>query len=339
MSKRTRKWLWLGLRLAVAAAALVWTFSQTEFGPLIESLQSVSLAAVGAGIGLSVVGLLVGAVRWRLLLSAYGAKDPPPISFLFRVYFVGLFYNSFLPGNVGGDVLRGFVTRRSFQAKSGAFLIVFVERLYGLSGLLIVCATGLILFPLEMEIPLSLIGIGALSLAATAMLVPFLGRRFGGVLPGRIGAQLSGLPKIDKPLPLLGVLALSVVSQSIVAIIGHLLIMGLDERVAFTQSVVIVPLAMAAIYFPFTVSGLGVREAAFVSLFRSIGTSPEDATAASVAMLAVQWIVALLGGLAHLLWPVVAEDEESPAHESEASGAAANNPKSPDSIKAPTLPP
>jgi hypothetical protein len=53
-----------------------------------------------------------------------------------------------------------------------------------------------------------------------------------------------------------------------------------------------------------SVAGLGVREAAFVVLFAHVGVSAANATAASLASMATQMTVALLGGIAHALVPL-----------------------------------
>ncbi|MGQ9698583.1 MAG: lysylphosphatidylglycerol synthase transmembrane domain-containing protein, partial [Armatimonadota bacterium] len=59
---------------------------------------------------LHLVGYLVSAVRWKILLAALGADVP--LGTLVSSYLVGSFFNSFLPTTVGGDVVRIWDTSR-----------------------------------------------------------------------------------------------------------------------------------------------------------------------------------------------------------------------------------
>jgi uncharacterized membrane protein YbhN (UPF0104 family) len=127
------------------------------------------------------------------------------------------------------------------------------------------------------------------------------------VLPKKLAEVAAALPVPRRPALLLVVLLLSVGTQSIVALTGHALFTSVDSSVALADSLVLVPVALIALYFPATVAGLGVREAAFVYLFEGVGVSSTDATAASIAFLAVQLVVALLGGVVHMAWPIEGE--------------------------------
>jgi hypothetical protein len=130
-------------------------------------------------------------------------------------------------------------------------------------------------------------------------------RRIAPALPGRLKTLAKLLPPVRRPAFLLVVLALSVVTHTVVALSGHALVASTAATVALSESLVLVPLALVAMYFP-TVAGLGAREAAFVVLFGSIGVAVADAMAASLGLFGVQLLVALVGGLLHLVAPLPA---------------------------------
>ena len=300
---RRRRLLGLGLRITVAAAALAWTASRLELDALLRAMSSVSAAAFAGAVFVCLASVGVGAVRWLVLLHAYGATTLPSLLFLIRAYLVGVFYNTFLPANVGGDLVRAHVTRRSFPGVGGAYLIVAIERLFGLAGLMLLGATVLLLRPLTTGIDLRFLAVAATGAAVTAVSIPFIGRALGRKLPGKLGEILSALPRVRKA-PLLGlVLALSLVTQLCVAIAGHILVASIEPSVALTDSLVLVPLAMAALYLP-TVAGLGVREAAFVLFFGLVSVPAETATAAALAFFATQLAIALFGGALHAAAPL-----------------------------------
>ncbi len=299
-------WRSIALRVGVASGALLWTFSKLDPGQLLDATLRIDPRAVGAAVAFGFLGLVVGALRWSVLLRAYGATSVPSVWFLTRVYFVGIFYNTFLPANVGGDILRGYVTRRSFDGAAGAYLIVLVERVFGLAGLFLLGATAVLLRPLELAVDSRLIGLAGLVLSFGAFLGPTLGRRLGPWVPGPPGRLLTSLPMVQRPTLLVPVLLLSMTTQLMVAVSGHVLLRSLSADVELLESLVLVPLAMISLYLP-TIAGLGVREAAFVVLFGEVGVSAADATVASLGLFTSQLVVALVGGAWHLAAPLRVE--------------------------------
>ncbi|MFW6051049.1 MAG: lysylphosphatidylglycerol synthase transmembrane domain-containing protein [Myxococcota bacterium] len=308
-SRRRRIVSWL-VRLGITSAALAWAMSQTDFDALGSALARVSGTAAVLSVAIFLVNLLVGAARWRVLLVAYGGKWKPPLLLLWRVYLVALFYNTVLPANVGGDVMRGYVTRRAFPGAAGAYLVVAIERIFGLAGIFLLAAIGLIVHPIPEISNMTVFALAGIVVAGLAAASPMAGRRLAPWLPGRLRTMAELLPTVRVPALLIVVLALSVGTQTALALTGHVLLSSIDPQISLGTSIILVPVAMAAIYAP-TVGGLGAREAAFVLVFGAIGMGETDAVAASFAMFAAQLATALLGGLAHLIAPLPDPEEET----------------------------
>lgn len=293
-----------GAKLLITAGALAFTFSRISLSDLSSAVRRLSGNAVILAIAVTLANLTLAGFRWRVLLAAYGAKNPPNVAFLARAQLVGHFYNTFVPGNVTGDAMRAHVTRSSFETPLGSYMLVGLERFFGLAGLFTVGAVGLLLHPLPGVVRADLLAGCAFCVALAIALVPIVGRKVGGRLPGRVGRWAQKLPVVTRP-ALLGIaIVLSLLTHTLVGLTGHLLIDAIAPQVVATESVVLVPLAMGSTYVPFTVAGLGVREGAFVFLLGKIGVASADATAASLSILAVYSIVALLGGLVHLVRPL-----------------------------------
>lgn len=303
-----RKWIWLAIRIAVGVGALVWTVSRVDVADISDALSRMGGGAFALAVALTFGNLAVGSVRWRTLLAAYGSSARPPLLFLARIYLVGLFYNTFLPGNVGGDLVRAHATRDAFAGGAGAYVIVMVERIFGLAGLLLLGASVIMVHPVGGVAHLPLLAAAGIAAALGAAMAPAIARRLAPRLPGRIGKIAGDLPAVKRPALLALVLLLSVGTQTVVALTGHALVSSVHPTTPLGDSLVLVPIAMIAVYFPFTVAGLGVREAAFVGLFSAVGVPAADATAASLAFLGVQMLVALAGGLVHVAWPVTPRD-------------------------------
>jgi hypothetical protein len=241
------------------------------------------------------------------------------VAFLWRAHMVGHFYNTFVPGNVTGDVLRAHVTRGSFDGPLGSYMVVVQERFFGLAGLSSLGALGLLAYPLPGVISPHLLAGFALASALVIVSVPVVGRSVGSKLPGRLGRWAAALPVVARPSLLAATFALSLVAHAVVAAIGYLLVSALAPEVTMSQALVLVPVAMSAMYVP-SVAGLGVREAGFVFLFGRVGVSAADATLASLSFLGVYAIVAAAGGLLHLAGPLREPEVAEPAVSGEAPG-------------------
>ena len=303
---RAKARLVLAAKILVTAGALGWTFTHMSRKDLFDAVGRLSASAVVIATALTLLNLGVAAFRWRVLLAAYGAKNIPGLPFLGRAQLVGFFYNQFVPGNVTGDVLRGHATRDCFEGPLGSYMVVALERFFGLAGLASIGAIGLLLHPLPGVVDARILAAAAFGISVMIALVPVLGRKVGRFVPGRLGRWASNLPAVERPILLVAVLLLSLLTHSIVGLTGHVLLDVITPQITWTESLVLVPLAMISMYMPLSVAGLGVREAAFVFVFGKVAVSRADATAASLAFFAVCAIVAAMGGLVHLARPLSA---------------------------------
>ncbi len=289
--------VWARWLVTAGAVALWWGIAGDSVPELGVAIARMPAWAIGAAIAIGVAMYVPAAMRWRLLLRAYGGRSLPRDRELFYFSLVGQFYNTVIPGNVGGDVLRGHWTRRLLPS-GGAYLVVLVERLFGLCGLLVLVSAGLLVRPwLE---PLRFVGAFGVVLAMSILGVVASARRLGPRIPGRVGATLSRLPPLLHLGPLPGALALSVVIHAAQAAMGFFLFAGMGVHPGAVDLLVLVPVALAAMYLP-TVAGLGARETAFVLLFGAVGVGEAPATVASLGMLLSQLAVAGLGGVLELV--------------------------------------
>ena len=162
-------------RIAVTVAAVGYLASRVHPSDVAAAFRRLSAGAALFAIVVVLFGLFCGMVRWRLLLRAYGAIDIPSWPRTAHLYFVGHFYNTYAPGGVGGDVIRGVAGRKAFgqlnwaSATSGV-AVVFIERVIGVSALLVLAAGAYLVKPIEgMESVGLWAGLG-LAAAATALI-------------------------------------------------------------------------------------------------------------------------------------------------------------------------
>ena len=305
--KRRRLFRWG--RIAVTVAAVAYLASRVDVREVVAAWTRLTVSAALLALFVVFLSLSVGVVRWRLLLRSYGAVNMPSWPRLAHLYFVGHFYTTYVPGAVGGDVVRGVASRKAFGdlswvgATSG-IVVVFIERVLGVSALLALAAGAYLARPLPGLQNFELwAGLGLIA-GVVAVLGVALAPRIAPWLPSKLAKSVAAIPRLYRPWPFFLALACSFIIHVLGVVAGHAIMHSLDPEIGFSQSAVAMPLINAAAFFPFTVGGAGVREAAFAALYGTVGVPEATAYAGSLSYWAVQLISAGVGGLINLWIPI-----------------------------------
>jgi uncharacterized membrane protein YbhN (UPF0104 family) len=94
MLRRMPRWLGTAIRLAGTAAGLAWIATRVDLDDAGRALGRVPPAVFALAAALVAANVVVAALRWRVLLRAYGAARVPPFARLVQLYFVAFFYNN-----------------------------------------------------------------------------------------------------------------------------------------------------------------------------------------------------------------------------------------------------
>jgi uncharacterized protein (TIRG00374 family) len=124
------------LQLAVTGALLYWVFHDpTVRAEMLKNLKTADKSWITAAILAYIVVEIGAVVRWRILLKVQGINlSTPRIAGLF---LIGMFFNQFLPGGTGGDIVKTYLLWKETPGKKpGALLAVLFDRLIGLIALI-----------------------------------------------------------------------------------------------------------------------------------------------------------------------------------------------------------
>src|SRR5262245_12708873 len=97
-------WRWGVLKLAVSASLVALVLRRFSIEDLRAELAPTHLPALLVPFALIVAANVFGAVQWHWLLRSSGFN--PGFRPTLRAYFIGLFFNNFTLGSVGGDVVK-----------------------------------------------------------------------------------------------------------------------------------------------------------------------------------------------------------------------------------------
>lgn len=142
MSTKTRnKLLGLFARIAISIIILVILFKKLDFNEIKESLIHTNHTVLVIGIVIYTLCQVLNAYKWKLIANNAGFKNK--LKEYIDYYFVGLFFNLFLPTTVGGDISKAyFLSKHDLQnRKAPAIYSVLAERY---SGVVIIVWIGTI---------------------------------------------------------------------------------------------------------------------------------------------------------------------------------------------------
>jgi len=146
-AKKSKR-IFLFLRIAVVVCGIIWGIfwvsREQRWHRLVEIFRQMNIGVFAAALGIFIISQIIIGLRWWLLLRSQHIF----IDFwaAVRLYFLGWFYNNFMPGSVGGDLLRAWYVTKHTNRRFEAALSVFVDRLVGLLSTLVIALFFYLLF-------------------------------------------------------------------------------------------------------------------------------------------------------------------------------------------------
>jgi glycosyltransferase 2 family protein len=309
MSRRTR----VALTILVTALGVAYLAWKIDLSRALDVLASADPWYFLAAVALMTVTLWPMAWRWQWLLRAKGVDDS--IGWLTRAYFVSYAAGQVLPTSVGGDAVRIFETVRRHPGKGGpAAASVLLERAIGGAATLALAAVGLLLAIGEYDVGaylwVELVFVIATVVAGVLLFSPRAGRLLAKGRPllapfkldrlaGELWSALHSYRHNARLLLGVFVLTLGVQALRVLAIWCSAEAVGIDlsPRVYYVMG----PLLFLVMLVPFTINGLAVREAFFVSFLGNLGVGADEAFAAGFVFFLVTVAMSLPGAVI-LLW-------------------------------------
>jgi glycosyltransferase 2 family protein len=303
----------IALTLAVTGGCLAYILWQLDVGRTVRILVHADLAWFIGSIGIMAVGVPPMAWRWQKLLAARGIDEGLP--WLHRAYFVSYTAGQVLPTAVGGDASRIFETSRRHPGRLGdVTAIVLLERALGGVATLMLAAIGFALAVGTYDVG-AYLWIELAFVAGTLVLaVVFFSR--AARRPLRRFVPLLRRIRLERPLRafyegvhafrghvrlMIWILLLTLVVQGVrvlsIWMAGRAVGVELSPRPYYVMG----PLLFLVILVPFTINGLAVREAFFVSFLTQLGVDKESALATGFLFFVVTIALSIPGALV-LAW-------------------------------------
>ncbi len=296
------------IKLTVSAGLLVLLFTLFDVGEAWDALRQMRPVYMVAAFCLFQATLLLRSVRWKLLLKALSIDVP--LGRLLHLYYVGTFFNTFLPSGFGGDAVKMVELARYSRKSSASIGTVLVDRL---TGIIVLFVMGLVAWPfahrsLPQRESLILLAASAGGLLASWLLfrrrlvAPLLHR-----LPQRVAVRLESLYDAVHTCgtgALWQAIGVSVAFNLVLFTIHYAVAMALNVQVPLLYFVVFMPLLSLSMLLP-SVGALGTREGAYVLLFGIAGVAEPMAIAMSLSFYILNVLTGLIGSVLYALEALV----------------------------------
>ncbi len=299
----------LVLKIFVSASLLVFLLHKISLPQLGGLIRSMDAGDMTAAFIVFLASNVIGAVQWHALLASGGVRIPFQRSI--RFYFVGLFFNNFLPASIGGDAVKVYDVSKIGNSVYQVVAVTILDRVIGIFSLCVLASAAVVALMVTRSAqslwPYLAVFIACMVPAAGFYLSRPLSRLMRAlvriVLPtgwGKGGSSiLDHLGKFKSRKTLIfGLMWLSVVIQAMRVATHVLVALALGVRIDAAVTglfFVFVPLLSLAMIPPITINGLGIREGLGVVLFSRAGIGRTDAFAIEFLTYVLSVVASLLG--------------------------------------------
>jgi uncharacterized membrane protein YbhN (UPF0104 family) len=297
----------MALRVLVSAALLVAVITYADAGEIAKALRDGNWAWMVVALPLTGVAVVVGALRWWLLLE--GADIHIPARKSVRPFAVSVVLNLLLPTAIAGDAVRTWVVGRESGRLLGSAAATIIDKLTALTCLVVL---GWAAYAVDHDaVPQAaivafawltggLVAAAALAALAAAGVRPILHR-----LPERAALMIRESWRMIRgwagSMRLVAtVVAFGLIYQAAVIALLVLVAKTVGFELPFAFAAVTSAVVLVATLIPVSVGGFGIREGAFVLLLGEAGISAADATL--VSLLSVVTILVVSAAVAAMTY-------------------------------------
>ncbi len=286
ISEKQKNTILLALKITVSGFLLTFVLRKVGLQNIFSHLKIMDLRFFFLSSLIYLLTIVLASLRWGILL-----KNSQPMKKLFSLCLIGGFFNHFMPGAVGGDAVKAYYLYKETGQGGSSLGSVFLDRYAGYLALL---SIGLI-SGIAGYSDLKALGLHWLTpslfilfLSGSLLFLGLrIGRRFAAIADfyDFFHDTLRDRSAIGKAF------LLSLMIQVLTILEIYLISLGLGQHPSFTALFVFVPLIITVMMVPVSISGLGLREGAFVVLFGLTGISAEASTAISFL-----WFLSVMAG-------------------------------------------
>lgn len=265
-------------------------FEKIDFNLFFKELHNIKLTMLILAALLYFSTMFFSTLRW-----AYFIKTKKKFIELFKLYMTGTFFNLFMPGTVGGDVIKAYYLYKEDKSKGDSLVSVFMERYMGLCALITIATLGIIVIYEKIKETF------IVKIFFIICIMFIIGSFFAVFFPYEL--FYKKLEKVRVSIKkymfnldtVIKTYLLSLIVQGIGVFVVYVLGVGLSIELSLKYYLIFIPIITVVSMIPISFSGFGVREYSFLYLFGAAGVSKEKAVGLSLMWFLTMLITGFLG--------------------------------------------
>lgn len=312
MNEKKKSLFKTALKITVSAALLYIIFSRIDRESFAQNLKLMDLRYAPFILLFIVLNYVVGAFRWKQLL-VYEDTRHIKVKYLINLYFIGSFFNNFMPTSIGGDVYKMYQLGKKIGDAAKGLSSTFMERFTGIVSLVVVSYIGLVrtlpfwvnLLPENIQGKSFLVlgfkvllfvgfwigaGVGFLSLSFLAKKILFFRKIYDAIM----------VYKDERKVLFIAFLT-SFIVQFLAIFTQYFIFLALGVELPLFFALFVFPVITLAGFFIPSLNGLGVQDALYISFMGMVGVEEPLALSASILYHIARLLVSLIGGVLYAL--------------------------------------
>jgi uncharacterized protein (TIRG00374 family) len=301
------------VKILISIVLVVFLLAKLGLRDIVDQFATANFWWILAGVLAFALSNILGSLQWYLLMKTQGIEIPllKAISY----YHVGLFFNNFLIGYVGGDAIRIYDISKVSGNSSHAISTVFFDRLIGFVMLTTLALVAGIAWRNIFHSKTVIFIILIIFICWIISFIVLFNKRFAQkigwifqfVFPRKIKNKIKEIYssinsfKHEKKI-LIKVLIVSVIVQTFRILVHFFAALSVGIHAHIQYFFIFVPVIALLSSLPISIGGIGIRESSGVALFSQINSFQPQAI---VAMEFLAYIIGLLstlpGGLIFIL--------------------------------------
>jgi hypothetical protein len=289
----------------VLLTLLVW---QIDIAATLRALRESDRLWLLVAVASTALMVLTSVRKWACLVR--DLRLPVSTTALARFYLVGVFASSFLPGIVGGDVVRWQLTARRTARSVESAATILADRAIGVAAMVTCALVAMAIEPRLATLPVLVLVLGTVAaLVGVTCLAVYRPLAVGAAWHTR----RSPLRRILRPLyrlhrefrrfsrpALLGSFGCALLFYLSASLTFWLVLRSLGTGLGFGEAFATQVVTNLLTLLPISVGGLGLVQAGDVYLLGLFGVGPAVSFAASIVRQLLHYLWAVVGGV--LLW-------------------------------------
>lgn len=261
-------------KLVVSTLALILVFKKIDMPSLFDLLKHCNIFLLSLAVIFFIISKILSAYRLNYFFRSIKTHIPEQTNI--KLYWLGMFYNLFLPGGIGGDGYKVYYLNKKLDTpvKKGVLAIIF-DRVTGLMSLGLLCMIFATLIPGKNVPDLYILAIASIGIVVFYYIVYKWFNAFYNFL------NTTNL------------LALGTQISQVISAFLILKALGNDHNMIGYLFVFLISSVVAVI--PFTIGGIGAREVAFLYASKILALEISMSIALSLLFFIITAIVSLIG--------------------------------------------